>query len=321
MYKWKVTPMILLVFGLLLIGSLSAAQETKAPGIKVFMKDKRIEIDGVISTELERYLEELGGAIEYLACSRGGKEYESIIVLDAKPEDIYNALMKFGLKGGEAAYDDEETDKHILPTGEPVKLFVEWKNKAGKTKNIPAERLVRNVKAKRPLQYVNWVFTGSRWGYFDPESDDKVLMASITNNIVATHHMDPSVLFQNPLPEAVDDNIYKVNKKALPSAGTKIKFIIDVSNPQVQNYILISGHVQGVGFRNFTQKRAKGLGLTGYVKNLPNGKVEAVVEGHRFDVDALITQLYIGPPAADVTKVKVEKRSFSSKYKDFKVTR
>jgi len=46
-----------------------------------------------------------------------------------------------------------------------------------------------------------------------------------------------------------------------------------------QIHILISGFVQGVGFRAFTVKKARNLGLTGWVRNLKNGRVEAVVQG------------------------------------------
>ncbi|MFQ6043378.1 MAG: hypothetical protein ACE5PV_21200, partial [Candidatus Poribacteria bacterium] len=97
------------------------AAESDISGIQVFEKEKRIEIEGEISTELERYADTLGGAMEYLAVSKGGKEYESVIVLECAPDAIYNALIKFGLKKGKPASFDEN-DKPILPTGDPVRL-------------------------------------------------------------------------------------------------------------------------------------------------------------------------------------------------------
>src|SRR5262245_5170422 len=52
-----------------------------------------------------------------------------------------------------------------------------------------------------------------------------------------------------------------------------------------------SGHVQGVGFRYATQRLAEGLPVAGYVRNLPDGDVEVVVEGDAEQVDALLTAL------------------------------
>ena len=53
----------------------------------------------------------------------------------------------------------------------------------------------------------------------------------------------------------------------------------------MQRYILISGKVQGVGFRYFTRQNAIRLGVHGYAKNLPNGKVEVVAEGDKATLD------------------------------------
>jgi acylphosphatase len=71
-------------------------------------------------------------------------------------------------------------------------------------------------------------------------------------------------------------------------------------------HLLISGKVQGVGFRHFTQKNASTLGLKGWVKNLSNGKVEAMVEGPGKKVDELIEKCKQGPPSAYVKEVQVE---------------
>lgn len=66
---------------------------------------------------------------------------------------------------------------------------------------------------------------------------------------------------------------------------------------------LISGHVQGVGYRYNTRKKAMALGLTGWVRNLPDGRVEAVVEGDHAQVNSLVEWFQSGPPAARVETV------------------
>jgi acylphosphatase len=67
---------------------------------------------------------------------------------------------------------------------------------------------------------------------------------------------------------------------------------------------LIEGKVQGVGFRYFTRRAARGLGLSGFVRNLPDGSVEAVAGGTSEALDSLELQLRQGPAAARVDTVK-----------------
>jgi acylphosphatase len=67
--------------------------------------------------------------------------------------------------------------------------------------------------------------------------------------------------------------------------------------------LLISGRVQGVGFRFGAADQARRLGLRGWVKNLSDGRVEIVAEGKRGALEALRAWSYQGPPAARVTDV------------------
>jgi acylphosphatase len=70
----------------------------------------------------------------------------------------------------------------------------------------------------------------------------------------------------------------------------------------------ISGTVQGVGFRWFTERELGALGVAGYVRNLPSGCVEAVVEGSPERVEQALVVLGTGPPGARVTDVEIEEQ-------------
>jgi acylphosphatase len=70
-------------------------------------------------------------------------------------------------------------------------------------------------------------------------------------------------------------------------------------------HAIVHGRVQGVNFRYYTQRRARELGLTGYVHNLWDGTVEIVAEGRRSELDELLEFLQVGPRAAFVTQVDV----------------
>lgn len=65
----------------------------------------------------------------------------------------------------------------------------------------------------------------------------------------------------------------------------------------------VYGRVQGVGFRYFTLWQASDIGVTGYVRNLPNGAVEVVAEGTQMQLENLLKKLQQGPPAARVERV------------------
>lgn len=74
---------------------------------------------------------------------------------------------------------------------------------------------------------------------------------------------------------------------------------------QIRAKAFISGRVQGVAYRYWTESKASSLGLSGYVRNLPDGRVEAVFQGEPAVVDQMLEMLKQGPPAARVDNVDV----------------
>ena len=86
-------------------------------------------------------------------------------------------------------------------------------------------------------------------------------------------------------------------------------------------HLLISGRVQGVWYRASTQQQAQQLGLVGWVRNLHDGRVEAVAEGLREALDALVRWAHDGPPAARVDQVAVSWSEPSGAFEGFEVRR
>jgi acylphosphatase len=68
-------------------------------------------------------------------------------------------------------------------------------------------------------------------------------------------------------------------------------------------HVIVSGAVQGVGFRHYTKVRARELGLTGWVQNLDDGRVEVWVEGAEPVVERMVAWLRSGPPSARVSAI------------------
>ncbi len=74
----------------------------------------------------------------------------------------------------------------------------------------------------------------------------------------------------------------------------------------VRAHVFVTGRVQGVGYRYATVDTASQLGLSGWVRNLPDSRVEAVFEGDLEVVEEMIRWCHSGPPAAMVQEVVVE---------------
>lgn len=86
-----------------------------------------------------------------------------------------------------------------------------------------------------------------------------------------------------------------------------------------QFHAVVSGRVQGVNFRYYTTLTAHELGVTGWVRNLPNGDVEVVAEGTQAQLNQMVAFLHKGPPAAYVTAVEIEWRKASHVFDSFEV--
>ena len=88
----------------------------------------------------------------------------------------------------------------------------------------------------------------------------------------------------------------------------------------IRKAITVSGRVQGVGFRMFTQGEAKKLGLTGWVKNLNNGDVTMEVQGAPEVIDELITRLKKGNKFSKVTDIEIKDLDVDKEEKKFAIT-
>jgi acylphosphatase len=84
-------------------------------------------------------------------------------------------------------------------------------------------------------------------------------------------------------------------------------------------HAIVEGRVQGVGFRAFVYDHALTLGLTGWVRNKGESKVEVWAEGSPSDVDRLLAYLQRGPSMAYVTHVEIDRPEPSGKYDRFMV--
>ena len=82
---------------------------------------------------------------------------------------------------------------------------------------------------------------------------------------------------------------------------------------------LISGRVQGVGYRYFTKRTAERIGLVGWVKNLPDGRVESYASGSGEQLQRFLKDLELGPGGGNVKSVEVSDVQASPRWTGFEI--
>lgn len=90
--------------------------------------------------------------------------------------------------------------------------------------------------------------------------------------------------------------------------------------PNARAHVFVSGHVQGVFFRDTTRRQALARGVTGWVRNLYDGRVEAVFEGEAQAVQEMVAWCHQGPPHAYVTDVQVAYEPYTGEFTTFRVS-
>jgi acylphosphatase len=88
----------------------------------------------------------------------------------------------------------------------------------------------------------------------------------------------------------------------------------------IRAHVLVEGHVQGVFFRAETREAAQRFGVTGWVRNLHDGRVEAVFEGGEEEVERAVAWCHKGPPHAVVTHVEATREPATGTFSTFSIS-
>ena len=88
---------------------------------------------------------------------------------------------------------------------------------------------------------------------------------------------------------------------------------------EARAHLFIDGRVQGVFYRAFAREIAHALGLSGWVRNLRDGKVEAVLEGEKNAIQQAIQKYYAGPPGARVSNIEVQWEHYTGEENGFHI--
>ncbi|MCG3180477.1 MAG: Acylphosphatase [Phycisphaerae bacterium] len=102
-----------------------------------------------------------------------------------------------------------------------------------------------------------------------------------------------------------------------PPAAAPVTPAAPAATPIVRRHAFVSGRVQGVGFRVFTMQQARILGVVGWVRNLDDGRVEAVMQGTPDAVGKLVEKVRVGPSPARVDKVELTDEPVGEEFTTF----
>ena len=169
-----------------------------------------VRVDPVTRTLLASgWVNQVSGAIELLACGKGGKTHESVFVLDINPLDLQTGLLLLGLEPGAPPPGLGQAGA----SGPSVEIWVDWEHK-GKRRSLPAGHFILNLDRKKPLKQVAWLFTGS-------EIEDGEFKALAEESLAATY-WDPWAILNIDDPAGADDELLVVNKRVVPPLNTPI---------------------------------------------------------------------------------------------------
>jgi len=86
-----------------------------------------------------------------------------------------------------------------------------------------------------------------------------------------------------------------------------------------RSHIFVSGKVQGVFLRQNNRKKAAEFRLSGFVRNLQNGKVEAVFEGKKEKIEKIIQWIKKGPETAQIENIEIDWKNYQGEFKNFEI--
>jgi hypothetical protein len=155
---------------------------------------------------------------------RGRKAHETVVTTDVRPSQVHEALEALGLKPGQPAKGDG-----AKASGPEVTLALELPGAGGKTKLVPIDKTLVDVKTRKPVAPLRWFFTGSIRKQPDPERDETVYAADLTGTLIAIFPVTNETVIQSHLTMADEPTLkLETNKELLPAEGAAVNLVIKI---------------------------------------------------------------------------------------------
>jgi hypothetical protein len=195
-------------------GAAAKPDASRLPHVKVDVKNKQVRVEcEAINAQMP---------LEFFCVLSGTAEHESVLRTDAKPSHIHLGLLMLGQQPGEPVKYSESAKKWIPPQGPPVHITCEWQGKDGQPVRVPAYRMMRNVKTKKVMEALTWVFCGSRM------MEDNRYAADTTGYVVSVVNFDLTLIDVPKLASDANDTLeWEFNPDVCPERGTKVWMILE----------------------------------------------------------------------------------------------
>ena len=153
------------------------------------------------------------GALEVILATPQGRLHEALLSTTTKAVQVQSLLYLLNAKNG---YRLPQKDKK---QGDIIDIFLEWETKDGKIHREPVENWILDLRTKKPLRPIGWVFVGS-------SVKNGKFMADQEGNLILNYSVGETIL-DSPDPNSMDDTIHAVNsEKKQPSAKNNLKIIM-----------------------------------------------------------------------------------------------
>lgn len=187
---------------------------SKMPHVSVDVKKKQIRVDcEAVNAQMP---------LEFFCVMSGTAEHEAVLRTPALASHIHLGLLMLGLTPGEPVRFSKAADKWQPPHGPPLQIFCEWTGKDKKVNRIPAYRMMRNVKSKKEMPPMTWIFAGSR------VMEDGKYAADTTGYTVSVVNFDLTLIDIPELASNANESLeWEVNPDTCPEKGTRVTMVIE----------------------------------------------------------------------------------------------
>ena len=194
-------------------GPATAPARGRLEHIQVDVKRRQVRVDAETLA--------VDAPLEFFCVLAGTSEHESVIRTPAKPANIHLALVMIGLEPGAPVQYFEATKKWLPPHGPPLQITMEYEQD-GKTVSVPAYRWMRDIRTKKPMPPLTWIFAGSR------VMGDGKYAADVTGYVVSVVNFDLTMI---DIPDLASNSnetlLWERNPDVMPPAGTKVTMLIE----------------------------------------------------------------------------------------------
>ena len=189
-------------------------------------KHRRIVVDGCIALT--------SGQLEMFACTVGTKEHESVVAVFSRAHVIHTGLLAVGAEKGKPVQWDPQ---YQPPTGSEIQVFVLWRDKDGKKRNIDARRWIRQIGTKDQILDTNFVFAGSMM-WTDPETGEQRYMAE-SGDLICVSNFSTATLDVPMESSAVNSGLmFAAFTDRIPERDTPVRLVLQVVKPEKSASVL-----------------------------------------------------------------------------------